>query len=330
MRLLVTGCAGYIGATFCYEQIKKGVDIIGVDDLSNSDLKTVELIKNLSPGRFKFIKESILEKEKILNQIDPQKKIDAIFHFAALKSIPESEKNPKLYFENNVTGTQQLVQVAKKLKIKKFIFSSSAAVYGDKSVQPIDENQIPDPKNIYAETKMLSEELIMNAAQKKIFKAISLRYFNPVGSHDNLVIYDSHERGSSNLMPAIMETALGKRKFLEIYGNNYDTEDGTAERDYIHISDLIEGHIHAFKKIESLSDYDTFNLGTGKSTSVLELINIFEKISGQKIRKKFTKPRAGDSSRCYAKINKAKEVLGWVAKYSLEKMCNSSWEAAKG
>lgn len=326
--ILITGAAGYIGGTFAYEALKKGYKVIGLDNFSNSNKKNVTLIKNTFPKHFTFYEIDLLD-DNLIEKLKKHNGIHSVFHFAALKSVPESEKNPDLYNKNNIEGTIKLLSVVKAHSIKRIIFSSSAAVYGDQDIQPIKETVVLSPKSVYAQTKKLSEELIKKQTQKDELKAISLRYFNPIGAHEDYVIRDNYDGANGNIMAMLIRVATGLEEKLNIFGDDYPTSDGTGERDYIHINDIVDGHFKALERIESIDEYDVYNLGTGCSTSVLELIQTLEKVNDLKIDYKISSRRAGDLARSYADPSKANTELNWQARYNLETMCKDAWEAVK-
>lgn len=326
MKFFVTGVAGYIGSSFAYEALRNGYQVVGIDNLSNPSTHNLKILLKNFPEKFQFVDGDILDFKKLI-KILSEKNVDTVFHFAALKCVPESEKNPKLYYKNNVEGTKNLISAMKNVSVKKLIFSSSAAVYGDQLLQPIKESALLYPKSIYAETKKECEDLINEAADNKFFKSISLRYFNPIGSHESKLIIDPPNNVSENIMSMINKVALGERKKLTIFGNDYETNDGTGERDYIHISDLVDGHFKAFEKLNHIKYHETYNLGTGKAISVLELINTFKKVNNIDIKYHFAKRRIGDLARSYADPAKANIELNWHAKYGLQKMCKDAWEA---
>jgi len=327
MKILVTGAAGYIGGTFCYEALKRGFSVLGIDNFSNSSCETIEKIKKKFSKNFYFIEKNLLDDD--LHKINNIQEVDVVFHFAALKSVPDSENSPKKYFENNVDGTKNLLNLMKYASIDKLVFSSSAAVYGDQDNQPINEQAKLKPKSVYANTKKITEEILEDAAHKNSFKVISLRYFNPIGSHKDKVISERINNSSGNIMSMILRAAIGLEKKINVFGQDYSTKDGTAERDYIHINDIIEGHFLAYKKIDKFNCYENFNLGTGSSVSVIELLNTFNKVNNKEIDYKISPRREGDLTICYADASKANKMLGWRAEYSLEKMCKDAWEAVK-
>ncbi len=326
--ILITGAAGYIGGTFTYEALKRGYKVIGLDNFSNSNKKNINQIKKTFPKKFTFYEIDLLD-DNLIEKFKKHTDIHYVFHFAALKSVPESEIKPDLYIKNNIEGTKRILSLMHALSITRIIFSSSAAVYGDQEIQPITETAALNPKSIYAQTKKLSEELIKKQAQLDKFKAISLRYFNPIGAHEDYVITDNFEGVNGNIMAMLIRVAIGLEEKLNIYGDDYPTADGTGERDYIHINDIVEGHFKALEKLNSIDKYDVYNLGTGSYASVLELIQTLENVSGLQIDYKITSRRSGDLARSYADPSKANRELNWEARYNLETMCKDAWEAIK-
>ena len=326
MKLVVTGAAGYIGSTFSYEALKKGHKIVGIDNFSNSDNAIVSYFLKEYSDEFEFIELDIQNITKLNSLFNLHRDADCILHFAGLKSVPESEEKFDLYWKNNVEGTKSLLEAMKNNKIKNLIFSSSAAIYGEQEVQPIIEDAEAKPVSNYAITKVESEKQIKDCASKGIVNAISLRYFNPVASHQDHLIYENYTK-SNNLLSVILQAATKKIKSLKIYGNDYPTNDGTAERDFIHISDLIDGHFSALDKIETFENYIEINLGTGASISVLEMVQTFKKVNKIDFQVDFVARRKGDVSINYAQVDKARELLGWQSSHNLEKMCIDAWEA---
>jgi len=325
-KLLVTGVAGYIGSTFTYEALKKGYEVIGVDNFCNSDDAIVNDFLRNHADQFEFIELDLQNQTELNSTFRKHKNIDCVLHFAALKSVSESEEKFDLYWKNNVEGTKNLLRVMEINGIKNIIFSSSAAIYGEQKFQPINEEAETKPVSNYALTKLESEKHIKDFASKEIINAISLRYFNPVASHEDYVVYEDYTK-SNNLMSVILQAANKKIDVLKIYGNDYRTDDGTAERDFIHISDLIDGHFLALEKIGTLENYIEINLGTGESISVLEMVRAFKKVNKIDFQVEFASRRKGDVSINYAEVDKAKEVLGWQSSHNLEKMCKDAWEA---
>ena len=328
MSLLVTGAAGFIGGTFTYEALKRGYTVIGCDNFANSKPQTIKKIKKLFPDNFIF-NEVDLKNIDDLNKAVANKNITQVIHFAALKSIPESEQFPEKYWDNNLKGTENLLNTMKINSIKELIFSSSASVYGQSAKQPITEESKVQPLSVYAETKAASERLIKESTLKENLKAISLRYFNPLGSHSDLMIYENPMTEFGNIMPKLLRIFLEIDNDFSIFGDDYNTRDGTGERDYLHISDLIEGHFLALPHLKNISGYDVFNLGTGKGVTVLELLNTFEKVSGVSIQKKIKERRSGDVDVCYSDSSKSNKILGWSAERSLFDMCDDSIKSLK-
>lgn len=328
MTILVTGCAGYIGGTFSYEALKKGFKVIGCDSLVRSNPKTVENLESLFPESFTFFPVDICNKKELSN-IFSSKKISKVIHFAALKSVSESESNPDLYWSNNVGGTEILLEVMKKAEVKELIFSSSAAVYGKSNLQPINEVSSTNPQSVYAKTKLAAEKLIEKYTRDYAFKAVSLRYFNPLGAHKDKIVYEVPDDNYGNIMPKLLCVLEGLEKEFIIYGNNYETRDGTGERDYLHISDLIDGHFCALKYLNQLEQYEIFNLGTGKGVTVLELIEAFIKVAKKDISYVIKDRRPGDIDVCFADPRKSNDILKWKSKKSLQDMCKDSINAIR-
>ena len=328
MSLLVTGAAGFIGGTFTYEALKKGYTVIGCDNFSNSKPETIKKIKKLFPDNFIFNEVDIKDSDG-LNKAVENKNITQVIHFAALKSIPESEQFPEKYWDNNLKGTENLLNIMKINNIKELIFSSSASVYGQSAKQPITEESKVEPLSVYAKTKAASEGLIKESALKENLKAISLRYFNPLGSHSDLIIYENPMTEFGNIMPKLLRVFLEIDNDFSIFGDDYNTRDGTGERDYLHISDLIEGHFLALSHLSNISNYDVFNLGTGKGVTVLELLNAFQEVCDINIQKKFKNRRSGDVDVCYSDPTKSNKILKWNAKRSLFDMCDDSIKSIK-
>ena len=281
MRIFITGVAGYLGSTFAYEALKRGFEVFGCDNHSNSDSSSIEKLKKIFSNNFFFENIDLKDFDNLDQYLSSLNNINCIFHFSALKSVPDSEKYPEIYWENNVGGTINLLKSMKKNNIKKIIFSSSASVYGDSLIQPISESFKCIPISQYAKTKKKCEELINNFCSESLGIGCSLRYFNPVGSHNEYYLFENYKK-SENLISKIISVAKGYEKKLIIFGDDYNTSDGTGERDYIHVSDLIEGHFKAYHMLEKLDAYSVFNLGTGKSISVLKLIETFEKVNNVK------------------------------------------------
>ena len=331
MNILVTGGAGYIGSHTCVELLEAGFNVIILDNLSNSNPNVIERIEKIANKRVKLYVGDI-RNHNILKKIFSENRIDCVIHFAGLKSVNESCINPILYFDNNVSGTISLLKFMEKVSVKNFIFSSSATVYGNESSPPYDES-MPTGKvcNPYGRTKYFIEEIL-----KDIYKANDsynitiLRYFNPIGAHKSALLGENPVGIPNNIMPYISQVAANKLPTLTIFGNDYNTPDGTCVRDYIHVVDLACGHLKALEKtINSSGSFNIYNLGTGKGYSVLELLHTFEKVSGQKIKFKFGPRRKGDLPIVYASTKKAEKDLKFKANFDLEKMCLDSWNWQK-
>lgn len=326
MAVLVTGGAGYIGTHTCVELLNEGYEVVVVDNLCNSNIKALDRVEKITGKKVKFYKEDILNKDG-LRKVFKSENIDSVIHFAALKAVGESVKEPLKYYHNNITGTLALCEVMKEFNVKNIVFSSSATVYGEPEFIPITE-ECPKGKiaSPYGKTKSMMEEILtdFNVADPD-FNVVLLRYFNPVGAHESGLIGEDPKGIPNNLMPYIAQVAVGKLDCLGIFGNDYETKDGTGVRDYIHVVDLAIGHIKALKKLESEKGVLIYNLGTGKGCSVLDMVKAFEKASGIEIKYEFKPRRAGDIAEYYANPSKAEKELGWKAERDLEKMCADSW-----
>ncbi|MFK4785222.1 UDP-glucose 4-epimerase GalE [Fusobacterium sp. MFO224] len=329
MAVLVTGGAGYIGSHTVIQLLNSGEEVIIVDDLSNSSIKVLDRIEELSCKKPKFYKVNILNEEKF-EEIFKENKIESIIHFAGFKAVGESVEKPLAYYTNNLISTLIILNIMKKYQINNFVFSSSATVYGDPKSCPILENFPLSTTNPYGTTKLMIENMLKDIcnADKKLNVAI-LRYFNPVGAHESGRIGEEPNGIPNNLMPYITKVAIGKLEILSIFGNDYPTHDGTGVRDYIHVEDLANGHLKALDKIRTNSGLVIYNLGTGKGYSVLDMVKAFSKACGKNIPYKIVKRRAGDIAMCYADSSKARKELGWEAKYDLDRMCEDSWRWQK-
>jgi len=327
LKIIVTGSAGYIGGTFCHKLLSAGYEVIGLDSYVNSDEKVTNFLLNNFES-YTFHQIDIAKEEIPLDDILSEHKgsIDCVVHFAALKAVAESEIQPIKYWENNTLSTLNLIKTMRNNKIKKLIFSSSATVYGNNDNQPLNETEALSPISCYGSTKIASEFLINDVAKTGDIDAVMLRYFNPVGTHNENIIYDDPYASPNNIMPRLIRVALGVDDQMYIWGNDYPTSDGTGARDYIHIDDLVEGHISAMNFIKTFSGSMTINLGTGNSITVLELIEKFKLVNNVEIPLSYEKRRDGDVAECYADPTKAKDILKWKAKKSLEEMCKSSWK----
>jgi UDP-glucose 4-epimerase len=325
-KILVTGGAGYIGSHTIIELLSKGLEVVVLDNLSNSNLSVIKSIESISKKKLTFIKEDIRD-DTALNKLFSMHSFNAVIHFAGLKAVGESVSNPILYYENNVRGTLNLLSVMKRHGLKNIVFSSSATVYGELAKSPLKES-LPEgkPVNPYGKSKLMIENILNDLYQADNDWNISiLRYFNPVGAHQSGLIGENPKGIPNNLMPLVCEAAAGKRECINVFGKDYNTPDGTGIRDYIHVMDLANGHAKAFDKVVDNCGLITVNLGTGKGYSVLELIKSFEKASDRTIKIKFVDRRPGDLDISIACPDHAKEILGWRAKYNLHDMCVDSW-----
>ena len=327
MSILLTGGAGYIGSHTAVELLNKGKDLVIIDDFSNSNEKALDAIKSITGKDFKFYKMDYKDRKK-LETVFEENKIDAVINFAGFKAVGESVAKPLEYYINNVSGALVLLDTMRKYNCKKFIFSSSATVYGEPERIPLTEDcRVGGTTNPYGTTKLYIEQIL-----KDLYKSDSswdiciLRYFNPVGSHESGLIGEEPQGIPNNLMPYIVRVASGQLEQLSVFGNDYDTHDGTGVRDYIHVVDLAKGHVKALDKIDKEGQgIYIYNLGTGTGYSVLDMINSFEKSTGKKVNYRITERRPGDIAVCYADPKKAKEELGWIAEKNLEDMCKDSW-----
>lgn len=330
MKILVTGGLGYIGSHTCVELAKDNHDLIIVDNLSNSKESVLDRLEKITGNRYKLYKYDLVEKEKV-EEIFKDNKIDAVIHFAGLKAVGESVKKPIEYYSNNLISTLNLLEVMKKYNVKKFIFSSSATVYGTPEIVPITENcKVGGTTNPYGTTKYMIELILKDLYTSDNSWNISiLRYFNPIGAHESGLIGEEPNGVPNNLMPYILKVASGKLECLNVFGNDYDTPDGTGVRDYIHVVDLANGHVKVLNKFNEKGGLYIYNLGTGTGYSVLDIINNFEKANDIKINYKIVNRRPGDIAIYYADPTKAKEELGWEAKRNIEDMCRDSWNWEK-
>ena len=326
MAILVTGGAGYIGSHTVVELQNSGYDVVVLDNLSNSSEKALDRVSKITGKPVKFYKADILDREA-LEQIFDKEDIDSCIHFAGLKAVGESVAKPWEYYENNIAGTLTLVDVMRKRGVKNIIFSSSATVYGDPAQIPITE-ECPKGQctNPYGWTKSMLEQVLADIQKADPqWNVMLLRYFNPIGAHKSGTIGENPNGIPNNLMPYITQVAVGKLKELGVFGNDYDTPDGTGVRDYIHVVDLAKGHVKALKKIEENPGLAIYNLGTGKGYSVLDIVKNFEAATGVKIPYVIKPRRAGDIATCYCDASKAARELGWIAENGIREMCEDSW-----
>lgn len=329
MKILVTGGTGYIGSHTCVELLNEGYEVVVFDNLYNSKIDVVDKIEKITGKKITFYKADMLDKES-MRPVFEEHTFDAVIHFAGLKAVGESVAKPLLYYQNNITGTLNLCELMNEYGCKKIIFSSSATVYGSPKTVPITENFPLSTTNPYGSTKLMLEGILSDlCVPDKEWSVVLLRYFNPIGAHESGLLGESPNGIPNNLMPYIMQVAVGKLPELGVFGDDYDTPDGTGVRDYIHVVDLAKGHVNAVKKVTSDNDVNIYNLGTGNGYSVLDIVKAFEAANGVKIPYVIKDRRPGDIAICYADPKKAKEELGWEAKYDLQRMCEDSWRFAK-
>ena len=327
MNILVTGGAGYIGSHTCVALLEAGHTVIVADNLCNSKVETIDKIKQISNKEVTFYQIDVTD-EKVLDNIFSSNSIDGIIHFAGLKAIGESVEKPLEYYYNNLVSTMILCKVCRKYGIKKFVFSSSATVYGDNMVPFVETMELMPTTNPYGETKAMIERILTDIAKAKPDLSVALlRYFNPVGAHKSGLIGEAPNGIPNNLMPYITKVARGELKKLRIFGNDYLTADGTGVRDYIHVMDLAEGHVAALNNLTE--GVHIYNLGSGQGTSVLQLVKAFEEANGIKVPYEIVDRRPGDIATCYADTTKARVELGWTTKRGLVDMCRDSWRFEK-
>ena len=330
MKILVTGGAGYIGSHTCVELLEAGYDVVVVDNLYNASEKSIERVKEITGKDLTFYQADILD-EEALDKIFDKEKVDGVIHFAGLKAVGESVAKPLEYYKNNITGTLILCEVMRKHNVKNIIFSSSATVYGDPAFIPITE-ECPKgtPTNPYGWTKSMIEQILTDFhTADKDWNVILLRYFNPIGAHESGKIGEDPKGIPNNLLPYVAQVAIGKLERLGVFGDDYDTPDGTGVRDYIHVVDLARGHVKAIDKIKENPGVKIYNLGTGKGYSVLDIVKAFGKACGHEIPYVIKERRPGDIATCYSDASLAKKELGWEAEYGIEEMCADSWNWQK-
>lgn len=326
MTILVTGGAGYIGSHTCVELLQEGYEVIVVDNLSNSSEISLNRVQDITGKRPTFYKVDLLDRAG-LNEVFDKERVDAVIHFAGLKAVGESVSKPLEYYHNNITGTLVLCDVMREHGVKNLIFSSSATVYGSPAFVPITEEcpkgEITNP---YGQTKSMLEQILTDIhVGDKEWNIILLRYFNPIGAHKSGTMGEDPKGIPNNLVPYIAQVAVGKLECLGVFGDDYDTHDGTGVRDYIHVVDLAIGHVKAIKKLADKDGVTLYNLGTGNGYSVLDVVKAFEKACGKEIKYAVKPRRPGDISTCYADSAKAKAELGWEAQRGIEEMCEDSW-----
>ncbi len=326
MKVLVAGGAGYIGSHTCVELLNDGFEVVVADDLSNSNEIALQRIEEITGKKVKFYKDNICD-EEALDKIFSENDIDAVIQFAGFKAVGESVQKPLEYYRNNIEGTLHMCEVMRKHGVKKIIFSSSATVYGDPAQIPITEEC---PKgtctNPYGWTKWMIEQMLIDIANAdKEWKVTLLRYFNPIGAHPSGLIGEDPKGIPNNLLPYVAQVAVGRLEKLGVFGNDYDTPDGTGVRDYIHVMDLAKGHVLALKHMDKQEGVDIFNLGTGHGYSVLDIVKAFGEACGHEIPYEIKPRRAGDIACCYCDPKKAEEVLGFKAENGIAQMCRDSW-----
>lgn len=325
MNVLVTGGTGYIGSHTTVELLNAEHNVVIVDNLVNSSASVIEAITKITSKTPLFIEGDIRDTE-LLDQIFTQHHFDVVFHFAGLKAVGEAEKNPLIYFDNNVTGSITLFRTMLAHQVKKIVFSSSATIYGDPGLDRYDESMKPEPINVYGRTKWMIEQILQDiVTADPDWKVAILRYFNPVGAHPSGLIGENPKGVPNNLMPYLLKVAIQEYPSLNVFGDDYPTPDGTGMRDYIHVVDLAKGHIKSLDYINKKEASITVNLGTGVAYSVLDLVASFEKVTGIKIPYQFAPRRKGDLAKYYADPSMAKEKLGWEAQYNLDYMCEDAW-----
>ena len=332
-KVLVTGGLGYIGSHTVVELQNAGFEVVIIDNLSNSSMEVLDGIIEITEKIPLFEKIDLRQKSKVIQFFEKHQDISGIIHFAASKAVGESVENPLLYYENNLSTLIYLLQACNNYTIENFIFSSSCTVYGEPDKLPIDESApIKKATSPYGNTKQISEEILNDSCKVSNLKSIALRYFNPIGAHDSSKIGELPLGIPQNLVPFITQTAAGLRDQLSVFGDDYPTKDGSCIRDYIHVVDLAKAHVVALQRLlknRNSNQFETFNIGTGKGSSVLEVVNAFEKITQQKLNYKIVDRRVGDVISVYADTKKANEVLGWKAENSMEDSLLSSWNWEK-
>ena len=330
MRILVTGGAGYIGSHTCVELQNCGYDVVVVDNLCNSNPKSLQRVQSITGKTLRFYEGDVRD-EALLEKIFQENTIDAVIHFAGLKAVGESVAQPWRYYDNNLNATLVLTKVMERFGVKKIIFSSSATVYSEDNEMPLRENgRTGDCRNPYGWTKYMTEQILSGLATAEPDWSICLlRYFNPIGAHESGCMGEDPRGIPNNLMPYITQVAVGRREKLSVFGNDYDTPDGTGVRDYIHVVDLAKGHVAAVKYVAENTGCEVFNLGTGTGYSVLDMVNAFNEANGLDIPYVIAPRRPGDIATCYADPSKSEKILGWKAEKNLQDMCRDSWNWQK-
>ena len=326
-RILVTGAAGYIGSHACIELIEAGFDVVALDNLSNSSYEAIRRVEELTGTKVPFHETDLVD-ETGVNEVFASYELDAVMHFAGLKAVGESVEIPLRYYQNNLIGTMNLLQAMQGRDVKRLVFSSSCTVYGQPESVPISEENRLQTVSPYGRTKFFIEEMCRDIAAAPgggDWKIILLRYFNPVGAHESGRIGEDPKGIPNNLMPYILQVAVGRREYLRVFGDDYPTRDGTGIRDYLHVVDLVKGHVAAIEKLDAIDGCVPFNLGTGTGYSVLEVLHAMERAIGREIPHKIVERRPGDTSEVYADPSRARDVLGWTAEKTLDEICADSW-----
>jgi len=331
MSVLVTGGAGFIGSHTAVDLLARGYDVIIADNLSNSEFGVIERIQEISRKTVRFYKTDLRDRTGMDHIFQTHRDINSVIHFAGLKAVGESAEKPLEYYNNNITGTLTLLELMNEYGVRKMVFSSSATVYGVNNIPPFVEDMPLGCINPYGYTKWMIEQILTDLVHAQPNWAVTLlRYFNPIGAHKSGLIGENPKGVPNNLLPYVALVANGKQPYLQVFGDDYDTADGTGVRDYIHVCDLSAGHICALSYLDDHNGIDAFNLGTGKGYSVLEVLRAFEKACGKKIPYKIAPRRAGDIAACYASTEKAEQMLGWRAERGLDDMCRDAWRFASG
>ncbi len=325
-KILVTGGTGFIGSHTCVELINAGYEVVIVDNLYNSSEEVLSRIERITGKRPLFYKADVLDKTA-LSKIFDENEFESVIHFAGYKAVGESVRKPLEYYHNNIGSTIALCEVMRDHGCKKIVFSSSATVYGDPAQIPITEScPLGEATNPYGATKVMQERILKDLyISDNEWRAVLLRYFNPIGAHESGLMGEDPKGIPNNLLPYVAQVASGKLEKVHVFGDDYDTHDGTGVRDYIHVVDLAKGHVAAVKSMDKVSEVAVFNLGTGIGYSVLEIVHTFEKACGKKLPYEIDRSREGDIATCYSDPSKAKELLGWSAEKNLEDMCRDAW-----
>ncbi len=327
MSVLVTGGAGYIGSHTCVELLERGYDVVVIDNLVNSNPKSLDRVAEITGKKVTFYQKDVRDRAALDQILDTHKDIDCCIHFAGLKAVGESVSMPLEYYDNNLNSTVTLCEALRDHGVKNIVFSSSATVYsGDNEVPLREASRTGNCTNPYGWTKYMCEQILRDTAKSdEEWGVVLLRYFNPIGAHKSGLIGEDPRGIPNNLMPYISQVAIGRRECLSVFGNDYDTHDGTGVRDYIHVVDLARGHVAAIDYMRTHKGENVFNLGTGTGYSVLDMVKAFERVSGQKVPYKIVDRRPGDLATVYAEPAKSAEELGWKAEYNLDDMCRDTW-----